>query len=61
MRNRIKLNIIKYNNSITKRLNIVKKEFEAYKSLKELNLKLNLNIKDIDIEELDLNKKYIEN
>ena len=61
MRNRIKLNIIKYNKAITKRLNIVKKEFEAYKSLKELNLKFNLNIKDIDIEELDLNKKYIEN
>ena len=61
IKNRNKLNIIKYNRSLLNRLNITKDDFKSYIFLKELNEKLNLNIKDIDIEELNLDKQYIEN
>jgi Leucine-rich repeat (LRR) protein len=43
------------------KLNIKIEEFKIYKSLKDFNAKLNLSIEDIDIEELDLKNRYIDN
>ena len=43
------------------KLDINKKDFEIYITLKEFNNKYNTNIEDIDIRELNLSEKYIEN
>ena len=61
MKNKRKLNIIKYNKRIMKKLNINKKDFEIYTKLKEFNDKYNTNIEDIDIKELNLSKGYLGN
>ena len=61
MRNKRKLNIIKYNKRILIRLNINKEQFENYIILKEFNKKYNTNIEDIDIKQLNLTYKYIGN
>ena len=61
MKNKRKLNMIKYNKSVLARLNIRKKHFENYISLKEFNNKYNTDIEDIDIEELNLSGKIIGN
>ncbi len=42
------MNIVKYNNKLTK------EDFKVYINLKKFNEKYNLNIEDIDITELDL-------
>ena len=60
IQNRLKMKIIKYNKSLLNRLYITIEDFISYKFLKEFNKDFNLSIKDIDIEELDLNKKNIE-
>ena len=57
---RKKLNIIKLNKLIKKRLNITKEDYDIY-ALKEFNLRYHLNIEDINIKELDLKMKYIYN
>ena len=57
IKNRTKINIIKYNRKIQNKLFIKKEDFDIYISLKKLNETFNCNIRDIDIEELDLNKK----
>ena len=57
IKNRIKMNIIKYNKKIQNKLYITKEDFEIYASLKDFNEVFNLNIRDIDIEELDLSMK----
>ena len=57
IKNRTKLNIIKYNKKILDILYITKEDFKVYESLKEFNEIFNLNIRDIDIEELDLSMK----
>jgi len=57
IKNRIKMNIIKYNKKIQNKLYITKEDFEIYASLKEFNEAFNFNIRDIDIEELDLSAK----
>ena len=59
--NKRKLNIIKYNKIIKAKLNINKEDFEIYITLKEFNIKYKTNIEDIDIRELNLSGKYIEN
>ena len=61
MRNKRKLNIIKYNKRILIRLNINKEQFENYIILEEFNKKYNTNIEDIDIKQLNLRYKYIGN
>ena len=61
MRNKRKLNIIKYNKRILIRLNINKEQFENYIILKEFNEKYNTNIEDIDIKQLNLEDKNIGN
>ena len=61
MKNKRKLNIIKYNKRILLRLNIYKIQFENYIQLKEFNNKYNTNIEDIDIKELNLKSKNIGN
>ena len=52
-----KLNILKYNKEIMNRLNIQKNDFEDFILLKEFNEKYNLNIKDLEIDELNLSCK----
>ena len=54
------LKIIKYNKKILNKLNITKEDFEDFQFLKEMNDKFNLNIKDIDIKELNLRKNIQE-
>ena len=61
IRNKRKLNIIKYNKKILGRLNINKDHFETYIRLKEFNNKYSTNIDDIDIEKLNLKDKNIGN
>jgi len=61
IQNKRKLNIIKYNKRIKAKLNINKEDFEIYMTLKEFNNKYKTNIEDIDIRELNLSEKYIEN
>ena len=61
MRNKRKLNIIKYNKRILIRLNINKEQFENYIILKEFNEKYNTDIEDIDIKQLNLEDKNIGN
>ena len=61
IKNKRKLNIIKYNKRIKAKLNINKEDFEIYITLKEFNNEYKTNIEDIDIRELNLSGKYIEN
>ena len=59
IKNKRKLNIIKYNKKIKDKLNLNKEDFETYITLKEFNIKYNTNIEDIDIKELNLCKRDI--
>ena len=59
--NKRKLNIIKYNKKIKIKLDIDNKDFEIYITLKEFIYKYKIYIEDIDIKELDLSNRYIEN
>ena len=59
MKNKRKLNIIKYNKRIMGRLNINKEHLENYIKLEEFNKKYNTKINDIDIKELNLKNKNI--
>ena len=61
IKNKRKLNIIKYNKIIKAKLNINKEDFEIYITLKEFNNKYKTNIEDIDIRELNLRWKNIGN
>ena len=61
IKNNRKINIIKYNKIIKAKLNINKEDIEIYITLKEFNNKYKTNIEDIDIRELNLSEKYIEN
>ena len=60
LKKRIELKLFKYNKKMKNKLNIKKEDFEQFTLLKEMNLKFNLNIKDIDIKELDLRNKALE-
>ena len=57
--NKIKLKIIKYNKYMLGRLDIKTENFKNYELLKEFNEKYYINIEDINIKELNLNKKGI--
>ena len=61
LKNKRKLNIIKYNKIIKAKLNINKEDFEIYMTLKEFNNKYKTNIEDIDIKELNISGINIEN
>ena len=61
IKNKRKLNIIKYNKIIKTKLNINKEDFEIYITLKEFHNKYNINIEDIDIKELNLRNRNIGN
>ena len=60
LKKRIELKLLKYNKKIMNKLNINKEDFEQFILLKEMNLKFSLDIKDIDIKELDLRNKALE-
>jgi len=57
--NKLKLKIIKHNKNLLHKLNITIEDFKIYETLKKFNEDFNLDIKDIDIEELDLSHKRI--
>jgi len=57
---RKKLKVLKYNKNMLNKLNISLKDFEQYKLLKELNLKYNLNIEDVDVEIVNTKDKNID-
>jgi len=57
--NKLKLKIIKHNKNLLQKLNITIEDFKIYEALKQFNKDFNLDIKDIDIEELDLSHKRI--
>ena len=57
--NKLKLKIIKHNKNLLQKLNITIEDFKIYETLKKFNEDFNLDIKDIDIEELDLSHKRI--
>ena len=59
LRKKLKLNLVKYNKNFLQKLGIDIKDFQKYKLLKEINEKLMLNIKDIDINYLDLSEKKL--
>ena len=61
LKKRIELKLLKYNKKMMNKLNIKKEDFEQFILLKEINLKFNLNIKDIDINEIDLENKNLDN
>ena len=61
VKNKRKLNTIKYNKKILAKLNLNKDHFENYIRLKEFNNKYNTNIEDIDIKELSFQDKNIGN
>ena len=61
IKNKRKLNIIKYNKRIKDKLNIHKEDFEIYVILKEFNNKYNTNIENNEIKELNLSMKNIGN
>jgi Leucine-rich repeat (LRR) protein len=59
MRNKKKLNILRFNKRIKKRLNITKEDYDKF-ILEEFNFMYNLNI-DINIKEYEVKDKYITN
>ena len=61
IKNKRKLNIIKYNKGMKAKLNINKEDFEIYITLKEFNDKYHTNIEDIDITGLNLSGREIGN
>ena len=61
MKNKRKLNIIKYNKRLYNKLDLGKRDFKVYEMLKEFNVKYNINIEDIYIKELNLGNSSITN
>ena len=57
LKNRMKLKILKHNKKIQNKLNIKLKDFQDYKTLRDLNLKFGFDIKDIDTNKIDLSNK----
>ena len=57
--NKRKMNIIKYNKILLRKLNITKDEFKACQSLKDFNKIFNTDIKDIDVEEIELSNNNL--
>ena len=61
LKKRIELKLLKYNKKMRNKLNLKKEDFEEFILLKEMNLRFNLDIKDIDIKELNLGKMNLQN
>jgi len=61
LKNKRKLKIIKCNRRMLDFLNIVKEDFQVYKTLKEFNEKFSANIEDTNIRELNLMVADIKN
>ena len=61
IKNKRKLNIIKYNKGIKIKLDINMEDFEIYITLKEFKNKYNTNIEDVDLKEVNLNYKHLRN
>ena len=60
LKKRIELKLLKYNKKMRNKLNLIKEDFEEFILLKEMNLRFNLDIKDIDIKEINLEKKKLD-
>ena len=54
MKNKKKLNLIKYNKIMTNRLNLNEDDFKIYQNLKEVNKIYNKDFDDIDIKEFNI-------
>ena len=54
MKNKKKLNLIKYNKIMTNRLNLNEDDFKIYQNLKEFNKIYNKDFDDIDIKEFNI-------
>ena len=54
-----KLKIIKYNKNISQKINITLEEYKIYNKIKILNENFELNIKDNNLEELNLSHKRL--
>ena len=61
LKKRIELKLVKYNKIRINKLNIKKGDFEKFKLIKEINKKYNLDVKDIEIKELNLKSKCLGN
>ena len=61
LKKRIELKLFKYNKKMINKLIIKKEDFEQFILLKEMNLKFNLDLKDIDIKELNFVNKNLGN
>ena len=61
IKKRKKLNILRYNKNFKEKLNIKIKDYQDFLTLKELNQKFNLNIKDTDTKEFNLEDKLLGN
>ena len=60
LKKRIKLKLLKYNKKLMELLNITKKDFNEFFELKELSKELNIDIKDFEVDQLDLSNKNID-
>ena len=61
LKKRKKLNLLRYNKNLLNKLNIKKKDYQDFLTLKELDQKFNLNIKDTDIKEFKVEDKFLGN
>ncbi len=57
LKKRIELKLFKYNKKMLNKLNVKREDFEQFILIKEMNSKFHLDIKDIDIKELNLENK----
>ena len=57
IRNRIKLRLFKYNKKLLYKLNLTIKDFEQFNLLNKINKIFYFNIKDLDIEDLNMNSR----
>ena len=61
LKERKKLILLKYNKNLRNKLDIKKKDYQEFLILNDFNIKFNLNIKDMELEELNLRNKNLGN
>ena len=61
LKKRKKLNLLKYNKNLRNKLDIKKKDYQEFLILNDFNIKFNLNIRNIELEELTLRNKNLGN
>ena len=61
LKERKKLILLKYNKNLRNKLDIKKKDYQEFLILNDFNIKFNLNIRNIELEELILRNKNLGN